>query len=69
MKKTTETEIQALHTIAEMVIKFGQLHVLNIKEEDWKLLNNARQCLEKVIDDNGYRMNYDKNLKNHLIKL
>jgi hypothetical protein len=42
-----------------MVMKFGQLHVLNIKEEDWKQLHK-RQCLEKVIHDNGYRMNYDK---------
>lgn len=69
MKKETDTELQSLHIIAEMVMKFAQLHVLNIKEEDWKLLNNARQCLEKVIHDNGYRLNYDKNLKNHLIKL
>lgn len=69
MKKEHDTELQALTIIAEMVIKFGQLHVLNIQEEDWKQLHQVRQCLEKVIHDNGYRMNYDRNLKSHLIKL
>ncbi len=69
MKKATKTELQALHIIAEMVIKFGQLHVLNIREEDWKQLHIVRQCLEKVIHDNGYRMNYDKNLRNKLVKI
>jgi len=69
MKKETDTELQALHIIAEMVMKFAQLLVLNIKQEDWKQLHTARQCFENVIHDNGYRMNYDKNLKNHLIKI
>ncbi|WP_185286285.1 hypothetical protein [Chryseobacterium indologenes] len=64
-----ETELKALHTIADMVMKFGQLHVLNIREEDWKQLHIVRQCLEKVIHENGYRMNYDKNLSNKLIKI
>ncbi|WP_144266057.1 hypothetical protein [Elizabethkingia miricola] len=61
--------MNALNTIAEMVLKFGQLYVLNIREEDWKQLHIVRQCLEKVIHDNGYRMNYDKNLSNKLIKI
>jgi len=69
MKKENDTEFQALILIAEMVMKFGQLYVLNMKEEDSQQLYNARECLEKVIHDNGYRMNYDRNLKNHLIKL
>lgn len=69
MKKENDTEFQVLTLIAEMVMKFGQLYVLNMKEEDSKQLHKARQCLEKVIHDNGYRMNYDRNLKNNLIKL
>lgn len=69
MKKENNTEFQVLTLIAEMVMKFGQLYVLNMKEEDCKQLHKARQCLEKVIHDNGYLMNYDRNLKNHLIKL
>ncbi|OPC69936.1 hypothetical protein BAZ12_08930 [Elizabethkingia miricola] len=69
MKNQIETELNALNTIAEMVLKFGQLYVLNIREEDWKQLHIVRQCLEKVIHDNGYRMNYDKNLSNKLIKI
>lgn len=68
MKNQIDTELNALNTIAEMVLKFGQLYVLNIREEDWKQLHIVRQCLEKVIHDNGYRMNYDKNLKNPLVK-
>ncbi|AZB25181.1 MULTISPECIES: hypothetical protein [Bacteroidota] len=69
MKNQIDTELNALNTIAEMVLKFGQLYVLNIREEDWKQLHIVRQCLEKVIHDNGYRMNYDKNLSNKLIKI
>ena len=69
MKNQIETELNALNTIAEMVLKFGQLYVLNIREEDWKQLHIVRQYLEKVIHDNGYRMNYDKNLSNKLIKI
>ncbi|WP_194932942.1 hypothetical protein [Sphingobacterium paramultivorum] len=64
-----DTELKALNTIAEMVLKFGQLHVLNIREEDLKQLDMVRKCLEKVIRDNGYRMNYDENSNNHLIKI
>lgn len=69
MKNQIETELQALDTIADMVMKFGQLHILNIREEDWRQLHIVRQCLEKIIYDNGYRMNYDKNLSNKLIKI
>lgn len=69
MKNQIDTELKALNTIAEMVLKFGQLHVLNIREEDWIQLHIVRKCLEKVIRDKGYRMNYDKNLNNHLIKI
>lgn len=52
MKNQIDTELNALNTIAEMVLKFGQLYVLNIREEDWKQLHIVRQCLEKVIHDN-----------------
>ena len=62
MKKENETAFKALAIIAEMVTKFGQLYVLNISSEDWEQLQYIRDGLEKVIHDNGYRMNYDKNI-------
>ncbi|WP_250253512.1 hypothetical protein [Chryseobacterium sp. Marseille-Q3244] len=68
MKKENETSFQALAIIAEMVTKFGQLYVLNISSEDWEQLQYVRDRLEKVIHDNGYRMNYDKNIKQNIIK-
>lgn len=68
MKKEIETTFQALTIIAEMVMKFGQLYILNISSEDWKHLQSVRNGLEKVIHDNGYRMNYDKNIKQNIIK-
>lgn len=68
MKKENETAFQALTIIAEMVMKFGQLYVLNISSEDWEHLQSVRNGLEKVIHDNGYRMNYDKNIKQNIIK-
>ncbi|RXM63094.1 hypothetical protein SAMN05421768_101199 [Chryseobacterium joostei] len=68
MKKENETAFQALTIIAEMVMKFGQLYVLNISSEDWQHLQSVRNGLEKVIHDNGYQMNYDKNIKQNIIK-
>ncbi|WP_312297036.1 hypothetical protein [Chryseobacterium sp.] len=68
MKKENETAFQALTIIAEMVMKFGQLYVLNISSEDWEHLQSVRNGLEKVIRNNGYRMNYDKNIKQNIIK-
>ena len=68
MKKENNTELQALTIIAEMVTKFGQLYVLHITKSDWKQLCKVRKCLEKVIHDNGYRMNYDSNTKKNLKK-
>ncbi|AZB17444.1 hypothetical protein EG352_06535 [Chryseobacterium indologenes] len=68
MKKENETAFQPLTIIAEMVMKFGQLYVLNISSEDWEHLQSVRNGLEKVIHDNGYRMNYDKNIKQNIIK-
>lgn len=69
MKKENDTEFQALTIIAEMVMRFKQLHVLNISVEDRKELQFVRTSLEKVIHDNGYQMTYDKNIKYDIIKL
>ncbi len=69
MDNQTDTEPKALQTIAEMLMQFGLLHVLNIRKEDRKRLHMVRECLENIIHDNGFRMNYDRNLKNNLIKL
>ncbi len=68
MKKENETAFQAFTIIAEMVMKFGQLHVLTISSENWEHLQSVRNGLEKVIRNNGYRMNYDKNIKQNIIK-
>ncbi|PUV24387.1 hypothetical protein [Sphingobacterium athyrii] len=69
MKKENDTEFQALTIIAEMVMSFKQLHVLNISMKDRKELQFVRTSLEKVIHDNGYQMTYDKNIKYNIIKL
>lgn len=69
MKKENDTEFQALTIIAEMVMRFKQLHVLNISVEDRKELQFVRTSLEKVIHYNGYQMTYDKNIKYNIIKL
>lgn len=69
MDNQIDTELKALQTIAEMLMQFGLLHVLNIRQEDRKQLQMVRECLEKIIHDNGFRMNYDRNIKNNLIKI
>ncbi|MDR6546462.1 hypothetical protein J2810_002521 [Chryseobacterium rhizosphaerae] len=69
MKNNIDTEYQALCIISELIKKFGLLHVLNISEQDSITLKTVRDELEKIIQANGYRMNYDKNIKNTIIKL
>lgn len=49
MDNQTDTEPKALQTIAEMLMQFGLLHVLNIRQEDRKQLHMVRECLEKII--------------------
>ncbi|WP_288244861.1 hypothetical protein [uncultured Chryseobacterium sp.] len=45
MDNQTDTEPKALQTIAEMLMQFGLLHVLNIRKEDRKRLHMVRECL------------------------
>ncbi|WP_312508941.1 hypothetical protein [Chryseobacterium culicis] len=69
MEKQHNTEYQALAIVADMVQKFAQLHILNIAPSDRVKLQVARKELEEVIAKNVYRMNYDKNIINKIIKL
>lgn len=64
--KSNVTEMQALATIAEMIMHFNLLHLLNISAEDRKELRTVRQRLEKIIHNNGYSMDYRKDLKVNL---
>ena len=68
MKKKIDTEYRALMIIADMVIRFGTLHILNISTADTETLQSVRDNLEKIIKKNGYRINYDRNIKSPLIK-
>ncbi|REC61795.1 hypothetical protein DRF65_13735 [Chryseobacterium pennae] len=68
MKKGADTEYKALTIIAEMIIQFGTLHILNISTADSEALQSARDGLEKIIQQNGYRINYDRNIKSPIIK-
>lgn len=68
MKKRTDTEYKALTIIAEMIIQFGTLHILNISTADSEALQSARDNLEKIIKQNGYRINYDRNIKVRSLK-
>ena len=69
MEGQNNTEYQALAIVADMVHKFTQLHILNISQSDRIKLQVARKEFEEVIAKNGYRMNYDKNIINRIIKL
>lgn len=68
MKKKIDTEYRALTIIADMVIRLGTLHVLNISTADTENLQTVRDNLEQIILRNGYRMNYDRNIKSPIIK-
>lgn len=69
MEKLNSTEYLALTIIADMVQKFAQLYVMNVSVTDWEKLRSVRENLEKVITDNGDRMNYDRNINSKIIKL
>ena len=64
-----KTEYKALSVIAQMVKQFERLHYLDMtKRDDWKACQ-AISLLEGIIQSNGYKINYDKNInKPHLKK-
>lgn len=60
-----KTEYRALSIIARMVKDFERLHCLNMTaSDDWDA-TGARNLLEGIIQNNGYKINYDREGKGH----
>lgn len=63
-----KTEYKALSILAKMVKQFERLHYLDMtKFDDWDT-TQARNFLEGIIQSNGYRINYDRNIKKPLCR-
>ncbi|WP_286856625.1 MULTISPECIES: hypothetical protein [Sphingobacterium] len=58
-----KTEYRALSIIARMVKDFERLHCLNMTAtDDWDA-TGARNLLEGIVQNNGYKINYDRDGK------
>lgn len=63
-----KTEYKALNIIAKMVKQYEKLHYLDMtKEDDWNA-TNARNPLQSIIQNNEYKINYNRNSKKSILK-
>lgn len=63
-----KTDIKALRILAQMVKNFERLHYLGMTKMDDFEATKARNLLEGIIQYNGYKINYDKNIKGAIVK-
>jgi hypothetical protein len=63
-----KTDYKALSILARMVKEFDRLHYLDMTaSDDW----DARQAcnlMEGIVQANGYKINYNPNIKKPLLK-
>ena len=64
-----QTEYKALTQITQMVKEFEKLHYLDMTKEDDLDATQARNLLERIIQTNGYKINYERNSKKTLLKI
>lgn len=62
------TEYRALRIFAQMVKEFEQLHYLDMTKSDDGDASNARNLLEGIIQNNGYKVNYERTGNSPLLK-
>ena len=63
-----KTEYKALSIFAQMVKQFERLHYLDMTaSDDWHACQ-ARNLLEGIVQSNGYKTNYNQNIKKPLLK-
>lgn len=64
-----QTEYKALTIIVKMIKVFEKLHYLDMTKEDDLDATQARNLLERIIQTNGYKINYERNSKKTLLKI
>lgn len=63
-----KTEYKVMNIIAQMVKQFEKLDYLDMtKEDDWNA-TNARNLLQGIIENNEYKINYNRNSKKSILK-
>lgn len=63
-----KTEYRALLVIAQIVREFEKLHCLNMTKLDDFDAILARNLLQSIIESNGYKVNYDRDINKPLLK-
>ena len=63
-----KTEYKALSILAQMVKQFERLHYLDMTKMDEWDATQARYLLEGIVQSNGYKINYNRNIKKPLLK-
>lgn len=63
-----KTEYSALSIIAKMVKEFERLHYLDMTKTDDCDACQARNLLQRIIESNGYKINYNNKVKRPLLK-
>lgn len=64
-----KTDYKALSILAQMIKQFERLHYLDMTaSDDWDACQ-ARNLLEGIIQSNGYKINYNQNIKKPLLKV
>lgn len=64
-----KTEYKALSILAQMVKQFERLYYLDMTaSDDWDACQ-ARNLLEGIVQSNGYKINYNQNIKKPLLKV
>lgn len=65
---SNKTEYKALTLIAQMVKDFEKLHYLEMTKEDDSDATKAKNLLECIVESNGYKVNYNNESSQPLLK-
>ena len=63
-----KTDYKALSVLAQMVKQYERLHYLDMTASDDFDATQARNLLQGIVEANGYKINYDRNIKKPLVK-
>lgn len=66
---SNKTEYKVLTLIAQMVKDFEKLHYLEMTKEDDLDATQARNLLKCIVESNGYKINYNKESNQPLLKI
>ena len=63
-----KTDKEVIVILSDMVRMYKYLHLLHMSKQDDEDATKARNLLQGIIESNGYRINYDGNLRRKITK-